>query len=95
MKIMQLHGYFRLPDDFNGTYSDGIRLLAKSIEKAAKRGGKRIPIELPVAPNEYREACWKEFQKVMDRGGCHMGRGEMQRLSKDRKRWIDMKWWKK
>lgn len=63
MKVLQMEpGFFELPDDFQGTVSDALRLMAAylenpDLEPGAKTGG--IPRDTPF--NEYKNQVWFRF----------------------------------
>lgn len=61
MKALGLNGYFKLPDDFNGTLSDGLRLLADYHESKEARNKKQVS---DVNPENY----WAEFLKDIKAG---------------------------
>jgi|SRR5208283_2799184 len=61
MKVLELSGFFRLPDDFYGTVSDAIRLLADYHESDGPSNPTR-KCSHEDAPRTRKNA-WEEFWK--------------------------------
>jgi len=72
--------YFKLPDDFKGTYPDALRLFADYIEKPSKD------------IRDKRKFCdhtiWDEFLRTVKKGGKTLGRFKLLKLV--RNKWVKL-----
>jgi hypothetical protein len=87
MVYLALSAYFKLPEDFKGSFSDGLRLLAKCLERKSK---KPLPATRGKVPPLPVRRIFPVFLEVVRNGGSFAGACALQRLSKNGKRWIDI-----
>ena len=57
--------FFSLPDDFNGTYSDALRIMADYLESPAPDLGKNPETDF----KETNEDPWKSYLETVHKGG--------------------------
>jgi len=67
MKVLYVNGCFLLPDDFNGTEVDAIKLLAERYYKAYSEQLQKSPEERQLQ-ERIPDKTWKEFLEVVERG---------------------------
>lgn len=63
MKVLSLNGYFHLPDDFNGTLPDAIRLLADYHESKEARKQRIVGPDTMGVPPDLWSRFWNGAQQ--------------------------------
>lgn len=87
MKILGVSGYFELPDDFNGTFSDALRLIADyhDNEGIENPNRERVP-----ESNLHPKKLWEEFLLNAVRGNRLTMEIAMKEWRENEKDWTDI-----
>lgn len=94
MKVLFIEGYLQLPDNFNGSFSDALRLLAETYKGKAVSGGDdniEPEAEGKLTIQKHRDNLIRQLFKLVneeEKVGCFVGGGVLAEYMESNKDWV-------